>query len=77
MFEDVKTVEEQSSTPIFDNLIWMTSAEAAKYLRKSVGALRVMVCRGHVRARKFKRRLYFRKTELEYLLSSSELKGGM
>ena len=78
MFEGVKTVEENlSSTPIFDNLVWMTSAEAAKYLRKSVGALRVMVCRGHVRARKFRRRLYFRKMELDRLLDSSELKGGI
>jgi hypothetical protein len=45
----------------------MTSAEAAKYLRKSTGALRVMVCRGHIRARKFHRRLYFKRWELDRL----------
>ena len=61
----------------FDNLVWMTSAEAARYLRKSVGALRVMVCRRQIRARKFHRRLYFRRIELDRLLESSELKGGI
>jgi hypothetical protein len=63
--------------PLFDNLVWMTSAEAARYLRKSVGALRVMVCRRQIRARKFHRPLYFRRFELDRLLETSELKGGI
>jgi excisionase family DNA binding protein len=57
---------------IFDNLVWMTSAEAASYLRKSTGALRVMVCRRQIPARKFYRRLYFKRSELDRLLDSSE-----
>ncbi|MGE4234145.1 MAG: helix-turn-helix domain-containing protein [Bacteriovoracia bacterium] len=59
----------------FDNLVWMSSADAAQYLRKTVGALRVMVCRGQIQARKFRRRLYFKKIELDRLLENSELKG--
>ena len=59
----------------FENLVWMTSEEAARYLRKSVGALRTAVCRGQLRARKWRRRLYFRKIELDRLLESSENKG--
>ena len=69
--------QESPNEPILDNLVWMNSAEAAKYLRKSVGALRVMVCRGHIRARKFHRRLFFRRLELDRQLDSSELKGGI
>ncbi len=60
----------------FENLEWMTSREAAQYLRKSAGALRVMVCRGQIPTRKFFCRLYFRKTELDCLLESSSQKGG-
>lgn len=62
---------------IENQAVWMTSAEAARYLRKSVGALRVMVCRRQIRARKFHRRLYFKRLELDRLLDSSEIKGGI
>jgi hypothetical protein len=55
----------------FDQLTWLDSKEAAKYLRKTANALRIMVFRGYLRPRKFRRRLYFRKIELERLLESS------
>ncbi len=61
--------------PLFENLVWMTSEEAARYLRKTVGALRTAVCRGQIRARKWRRRLYFKKFELDVLLESSLNKG--
>lgn len=70
------SIVDAEKTEIFDNLVWMTSAEAASYLRKSVGAIRVMVCRGQIRARKFHRRLYFKKIELDRVLDSAEMKGG-
>lgn len=57
--------------PIFDNLIWMTSAEAAIYLRKSVGAIRTAVSRGQLSCHKWRRRLYFKKSELDRLLENS------
>lgn len=79
--ENDNVVDFQASSrieqPIFDNLVWMTSAEAAQYLRKSVGALRTAVCRGQIRARKWRRRLYFKRLELDRLLDSSEWKGGI
>ncbi|MBU6375070.1 MAG: helix-turn-helix domain-containing protein [Bdellovibrionales bacterium] len=59
-------------TQLFDKLVWMTSEEAARYLRKSIGALRTAVCRGQIRARKWRRRLYFRRTELDRMLELSE-----
>ena len=57
----------------FDKLTWLNSKEAAKYLRKTANALRIMVFRGYLRPRKFRRRLYFRKLELDRLLESSAL----
>lgn len=67
------SVEETSepSALLFDNLEWLTTAEAAYYLRKSKDAIRQMVCRGQLRARKFHRRLYFRKVELDHALDAS------
>ncbi len=61
----------EPSTLLFNNLIWLTTAETALYLRKSQDAVRQMVCRGQLRARKFHRRLYFNKVELDQALNIS------
>ena len=71
MISSITSVED--TEPIFDNLVWMTSAEAASYLRKTAGAIRVMVCRRQIRARKFRRRLYFKRSELDRVLDTSFL----
>jgi hypothetical protein len=55
----------------FENLAWMNSSEAARYLRISAGALRTAVYRGQVRSRKWRRKLYFRKSELDFMLEKS------
>jgi len=60
----------------FENLVWLDSEEAAEYLRMSIGALRTAVCRGQIGARKWRRRLYFRRAELDRLLETSQNKGG-
>lgn len=73
-----------SAEAIFDRLtVWLNSEEAAIYLRKftkdgkpSVGAIRAAVCRGLIRARRWRRRLYFKKAELDLMLESSDFKGG-
>lgn len=62
---------DQESTTLFKNLEWLTTAEAAHYLRKSTDAIRQMVCRGQLKARKFHRRLYFRRIELDQALDIS------
>ncbi|MGK5087920.1 helix-turn-helix domain-containing protein [Bdellovibrionota bacterium FG-2] len=54
-----------------DRLTWLDSKEAAKYIRKTANAMRIMVYRGYIRPRRFHRRLYFRKLELDRLLESS------
>ncbi len=85
MVSSINTADEfLSAEAIFDRLtVWLNSEEAAIYLRKftkdgkpSVGAIRTAVCRGLIRARKWRRRLYFKKAELDWLLESSEFKGG-
>lgn len=71
MISSSNAVEIYPADMLFDNLVWMTSEEAATYLRTTVGALRTSVCRGQIRARKWRRRLYFKKIELDLLLESS------
>jgi len=61
---------------LFNNLIWLTTKEASVYLRRSVNAIHTLVSRGHLRARKFRNRLYFKREELDYLIETSQLKGG-
>jgi excisionase family DNA binding protein len=61
---------------IFHNLIWLTTKEAAVYLRKSVNSIHTLVSRKKLRARKFSNRLYFNKKELDYLIETSQLRGG-
>lgn len=56
---------------LFENYKWMTTNEAAAYLRKSNNAIRTAVCRGHIKARKFRRRLYFKRSELDQLIETS------
>ena len=75
--ETEKNSDESQEILVFDNLVWLSSAEAAKYLRKSVDAIRIAVSRGQLRARKWRRRLYFKKSELDYVLEHSFKKGGM
>jgi excisionase family DNA binding protein len=61
---------------LFKNLIWLTTKEAAVYLRRSANAIYLLVSRGHLRARKFRNKLYFKRDELDYLIETSQLKGG-
>jgi excisionase family DNA binding protein len=61
---------------LFQNLIWLTTEEAAKYLRKSANAIRIMVHKKILKARKFRRRLYFRRDELDAVIEASILQRG-
>jgi hypothetical protein len=63
--------DQEPSQERFERLTWLDSKEAARYLRKTANALRIMVCRGYLKPRKFRRRLYFLKIELDRLLESS------
>lgn len=55
----------------FDNLTWLDCSEVVMYLRKTANAVSIMVHKGYLKPRKFRRRLYFRRLELDRLLESS------
>ena len=55
----------------FENLIWMTSKEAAEYLRISENNLRVKISRGEIPVNgRLGRSLRFRRDELDKLLET-------
>lgn len=57
---------------LFQNKIvsdWLSSSEAAQYLKVSENALRIMVCRRQVPFHKLGRRLRFKLRELENLIA--------
>ncbi|MDD4976346.1 MAG: helix-turn-helix domain-containing protein [Bacteriovorax sp.] len=63
--------EQNNAHSLFNNLIWITTEEASEFLRKSTHAVRQMVYKGKIHARKFHGRLYFNKLELNELIDSS------
>ena len=66
------TLGEQIDAPkLFDNLIWLSTEEAARLLRRSSHALRQLVYKGKIRSRKFGGRLYFKRSELNELIETS------
>jgi len=62
-----------------DSPIWLSTKEAAIYLRKfrkidgrpSEGAIRNAIWRRQLKARKWRRRLYFKRADLDRLLQNS------
>ncbi|HXH74381.1 MAG TPA: helix-turn-helix domain-containing protein [Bacteriovoracaceae bacterium] len=63
--------EHFNAHPFIENLIWLTTDEAATFLRKSSHALRQMTYKGKIHPRKFGGRLYFKKAELNDLVDTS------
>jgi hypothetical protein len=64
-------VESNETATLFENQKWVDTKGAASYLKISVGSLRNAVYRKQVIARKFRRRLYFKVSELNRLLENS------
>ena len=63
--------EHKNACSFFNNLIWITTKEASEFLRKSSHAVRQMVYKGQITARKFHGKLYFNRLELNELIDSS------
>lgn len=75
--EDSYDIEEsKGSLKIEDEIEWLTTNEAAAYMRLSVGSFRNMVSDGHIPHFKLGRRNRYRRSELRNLLSS-EARGRM
>lgn len=51
--------------------IWFTTEEAAQYLGKTKMAVWHLVSKGHLIKRKWGRRLFFKKAELDHLIENS------
>ena len=67
------------SNLFFENLEWLSTAEAAIYLRKfspsghpSVNAVHKLVSQGKIKRRKFSGKLFFKRKELAYLIECSQ-----
>lgn len=80
---DSKSENLESTETLFDNSMWLSTKDAAIYLRKfqrdgspSEGAIRNAVWRGVLKARKWQRRLYFKRSDLERLLQNSPFTTG-
>ena len=69
--DTIENATDREPEEVLERLTWLDSKEAAKYLRKTANALRIMVYRGYLRPRRFRHRLYFRRIELDRLLESS------
>ena len=69
--DTIDNATDREPEEVLERLTWLDSKEAAKYLRKTANALRIMVYRGYLRPRRFRHRLYFRRIELDRLLESS------
>ena len=50
---------------------WLTCEEAAMYLGKTQNAIWLLVSKGNLSKRKWHRRLYFKRAELDQLLEST------
>ncbi len=72
---DGSEVLQKQDESFFENQVWLSSEEAARYLRRSVGQVRNMVHRRQLGYRKFCRRLYFRRSDLERVIETS-INGG-
>ena len=65
---------QDEKNPPLESVRWLTSVEAAQYLRVSVSSLKMMVYRGQVRVRKLGRRNRFLREELDRLFTSPNFK---
>lgn len=63
--------ENQNSALFFEKLKWITTKEAAEYLRLSVGQIRNMVWRGQFTSYRLNNRLRFLKSDLDKIMKSS------
>jgi len=63
--------ENQNSVSFFENLKWITTKEAALYLRVSVGQIRNMVWRGQLASYRVSNRLRFLKSDIDKIVKPS------
>lgn len=65
LFEIQDSCKLHDDVSSLENVKWLTTSEAAQYLRVSVSSIKMMVYRGTVRVRKLGRRNRFLREELD------------
>jgi len=77
-FENLGSCKERQDekNPPLESVRWLTSKEAAQYLRVSMSSLKMMVYRGQIRVRKLGRRNRFLREELDRLFTLPNLNKG-
>lgn len=60
----------------FENSIWLTVKDTAKYLSRTENAIRILICRKILKAYHLGRKVYIKRSELDALIESSVFKGG-
>lgn len=61
---------EHATADSLEPVRWLTTSEAARYLRVSISSIKTMIYRGQVRVHKLGRRNRFLREELERLITS-------
>ncbi len=65
LFEIQDSCKQSDNVSSLENVRWLTTSEAAQYLRVSVSSIKMMVYRGTIRVRKLGRRNRFLREELD------------
>ena len=79
----VKPVKTQDTIPcseqlLFDNrIVWLTVKDAARYLRRSENAIRLLIYKGTLCSYRLDSKVYLKKSEIDSLLERSIVQGGV
>jgi len=65
LFEFQDSCKLHDDVSSLEKVIWLTTSEAAQYLRVSFSSIKMMVYRGTIRVRKLGRRNHFLREELD------------
>jgi excisionase family DNA binding protein len=71
-----KPIAAEDKQKLFENSIWMTVKDTAKYLSRTENAIRILICRKILRAYHLGRTVYLKRSEIDTLIESSVLNGG-
>ena len=72
----LQPIAAEGKQKFFENSIWMTVKDTARYLSRTENAIRILICRKMLRAYHLGRTVYLKRSEIDTLIESSVLNGG-
>jgi hypothetical protein len=72
----VEINSDDSKKSFFENSIWMTVKDTAKYLSRTENAVRILMCKKILRVYHLGRTVYLKRSEIDSLIESSLFNGG-